>query len=74
MCFEIVVKRCTQTRFRYRTQTNKGLEHAASSDAVKIDCGQSFFVVSHYSRSSSSVVGCNVKLVDRGARPSPPLS
>jgi len=37
---------------RYRTQNNEGLEHAASSHGagmvvvVKIDCGQSFFVVS----------------------------
>ena len=37
---------------------------------VKIDCGQSFFVVSHYSWFSSSAVGCSAKLIDRGARPS----
>jgi len=65
------VKRCTGTRShkskmaqRYRTQNNKGLEHAASSDGagvivvVKIDCGQSFFVVSllgHRGQSSWSV-------------------
>ena len=53
------VKRCTRTRShkskmgqRYRTQNNKGLEHAASSEGAgvlvvqKIDCDQSFFVVS----------------------------
>jgi len=50
---------------RYRTQNNKGFEHAASSDGagvvvvVKVDCGQSFFVASilgHHGQSSWSVL------------------
>jgi len=40
---------------RYKTQNNKGLERAASSDGAGVvvvvtnDCGQSFFVVSLHS-------------------------